>query len=95
MVSQVSGKDVITYEVKAACVVSLGQVLQYVTSLSVEDTHGLGKVVSLHDTALTAVQAGQHTVAGDLIRVVGPPVVQVMTHGSYHQSKCLQTCYHS
>ena len=95
MMGQVSGQDVITYEVKAASVVSLGQVLQYVAPLSVEDTHGLGKVVSLHHTALTAVQTGQHTVAGDLVRVVGPSVVQIMTHGSYHQGKCLQTCNHS
>ena len=90
MVSEVSGEDVVPDEVQAPGVVSLAEVLQDVAALGVEDAHTLGEVVSLHHAALAGVEAGQHTVTGDLVRVVGAPVVEVMAHGSYHQGKRLE-----
>ena len=36
--------------------------------LSIENTHGLGKVMSLHNTSLAAVQSRQHRVGRDLQR---------------------------
>ena len=87
VVSQVSGQDIVSDQVQTPGVVSLAKVLQDVAALGVEDAHGLSEVVSLHDTALAAVQTRQHTVAADLITVVGAPVVQIMTHGGDDESK--------
>ena len=90
VVSEVCGEDVVPDEVQAPGVVSLAEVLQDVAALGVEDAHTLGEVVSLHHAALARVEAGQYTVTGDLVRVVGAPVVEVMAHGSYHQGKRLE-----
>ena len=90
VVSEVGGEDVVPDEVQAPGVVSLPEVLQDVAALRVEDAHALGKVVPLHHAALAAVEAGQHAVAGDLVGVVCPPVVEVMAHGGYQQGEGLE-----
>ena len=90
VVGEVCGEDVVPDEVQAPGVVSLAEVLQDVAALGVEDAHALGEVVPLHHAALAGVEAGQHAVAGDLVRVVGPPVVEVVAHGRYHQGKRLE-----
>ena len=46
--------------------------------------------MSLHHAALAGVEAGQHAVAGDLVGVVRPPVVEVMAHGGDHQGEGLE-----
>ena len=48
--------------------------------------------MSLHHAALAGVEAGQHAVAGDLVGLVGAPVVEVVAHGGYHEGEGLQLC---
>ena len=63
---QVCSHYIVPYQVQTLSVVLFIQVFQYVTSLSVKNTHGLSKVVSLHHATLTRVKGGKDTVAGDL-----------------------------
>ena len=90
VVSEVGGEDVVPDEVQAPGVVSLAEVLKDVAALCVEDAHALGEVVPLHHASLAGVEAGQHAVAGDLVGVVCPPVVEVVAHGSYQQGERLE-----
>ena len=46
--------------------------------------------MSLHHAALAGIEAGQDAVAGDLVRIIGAAVVQVVTHRGYHQGEGLQ-----
>ena len=99
---EICGEYVVPYQVQALDIFLLAEVIQYVASLSVENTHGLGKVVPLHHAALTGVQSCQHTLAPDLEEalltmwkedqkyleiVVCSPVIQIMAHAGNNQSK--------
>ena len=102
---EICGEYVVPYQVQALGIFLLAEVIQYVASLSVENTHGLGKVVPLHDAALTGVQSCQHTLAPDLEAalltmwkggqkylesVVCSSVVKIMAHTGYNQGKSFQ-----
>ena len=63
---QVCSQYVVPYQVQALSVFLLTQVLQYIASLSVKNTHRLSKVMSLHYATLAGVEGGKDAVAGDL-----------------------------
>ena len=63
---QVCSQYIVSYKVQALSVFLLTQVFQQIASLSVKNTHGLSKVMSLHNATLAGVEGGKDAVAGDL-----------------------------